>query len=85
MIPFRTPDGEEKRTRAQIADVTRMLISVSKITKAGYKVHLDADNPYIQNLKTKRITKLRHKNGIFLIDMWVNTEVTGPVFNRQGS
>jgi hypothetical protein len=31
------------------------------------------------------VTKLRHKNGIFLLDIWVNTDVTGPVFSRQGS
>ena len=85
MIPFRTRENEDKRVRAQIADVTRMLISASKMTKAGYKVHLDAESPYIQNVKTKKMTKLRHKNGIFLLDMWVNTDITGPVFSRQGS
>ena len=85
MIPFRTRDNEDKRVRAQISDGTRMLISASKMTKAGCKVHLDAENPYIQNVKTKKMTKLRHKNGIFLLDMWVNTDITGPVFSRQGS
>ena len=85
MIPFRTRENADKRVRAQIADVTRMLISASKMTKAGYKVHLDVESPYIQNVKTKKMTKLRHKNGIFLLDMWVNTDITGPVFSRQGS
>ena len=42
-------------------------------------------NPFIKNIKTGKVTKLRHKNGIFLIDMWVDTEITGPVFNGQGS
>ena len=84
VISFAMPDGEGKKIRAQIADVTRMLISVSNMTKAGYGVHLDESNPYIQNVKTRKITKLRHKNGIFLLDMWINTEVTGPVFSRPG-
>ena len=85
MIPFRTRDNEDKRVRVQIADVPRMLISASKMTKAGYKVHLDAENPYIQNVEAKKMTKLRHRNGIFLLDMWVNTDIAGRVFSRQGS
>jgi len=85
MIPFCTEDGDNRRVRAQIAKVTRMLISASKMTKAGYKVNLSVDNPYVQSMKTGKVTPLRHKNGIFLIDLWINTEVTGPVFSRQGS
>ena len=85
IIPFVTENGESRRVRAQLAKVTRMLISASKMTRAGYKVNLDEGNPHVKNIKTGRVTKLRHKNGIFLFDLWVNTEVTGPVFKRQGS
>ena len=84
VIPFQTSSGENRKVRGQLAKVTRMLISVSKMNKAGYKVSLDPDNPHIQDTKTKKITKLRHKNGIFLIDLWIDTSVTGPVFTGQG-
>ena len=85
IINFTTDEGEEKKMKVQIAEVTRMLISASKVAKAGNYVSLDVTNPHIKNIKTGRITKLRHNNGIFLLDIWVNTEVTGPVFSRQGS
>ena len=76
LVPYCTLDGEKKRVRAQLAKVTRVLISASKMTKAGYKISLDADNPSIKNIKTGKVTKLRHKNGIFIIDMWVDTEAS---------
>lgn len=85
IINFTTDEGEEKKMKVQIAEVTRMLISASKVAKAGNYVSLDVTNPHIKNIKTGRVTKLRHKHGIFLLDIWVNTEVTGPVFSRQGS
>ena len=61
-----------------------MLISASKVANAGIIVNLGPKNPHIKNTKTGKETKLRHKNGIFLLDIWVNTDVTGPVFSRQG-
>jgi hypothetical protein len=85
IIPFTTVEGQELKMKVQIAEVTRMLISASKVANAGNIVNLDAKNPHIKNIKTGKVTKLRHKNGIFLLDIWVNTEVTGPVFSRQGS
>ena len=68
-----------------MADVTRLLLSASRMAKTGYKVSLDDRVPYVQNMTNEKITKLRHKNGIYLLDMWVNTDKTGPVFSRQGS
>jgi hypothetical protein len=85
IIPFTTVEGQELKMKVQVAEVTRMLISASKVAKAGNIVNLDAKNPHVKNIKTGKVTKLRHKNGIFLLDIWVNTDVTGPVFSRQGS
>jgi hypothetical protein len=85
IIPFTTVEGQELKMKVQIAEVTRMLISASKVANAGNIVNLDAKNPHIKNIKTGKVTKLRHKNGIFLLDVWVNTDITGPVFSRQGS
>jgi hypothetical protein len=84
IIPFTTVEGQELKMKVQVAEVTRMLISASKVAKAGNIVNLDAKNPHVKNIKTGKVTKLRHKNGIFLLDIWVNTDVTGPVFSRQG-
>ena len=83
IIPFTTVEGQELKMKVQVAEVTRMLISASKVAKAGNIVNLDATNPHVKNIKTGKVTKLRHKNGIFLLG--INTDVTGPVFSRQGS
>jgi hypothetical protein len=85
IIPFTTVEGQELKMKVQVAEVTRMLISASKVAKAGNIVNLDAKNPHVKNIKTGKVTKLRHQNGIFLLDIWVNTDITGPVFSRQGS
>ena len=86
IIPFTTTvEGQELKMKVQIAEVTRMLISASKVANAGNIVNLDAKNPHIKNIKTGKETKVRHKNDMFLLDLWVNNDITGPVFSWQGS
>ena len=85
IIPFITNEGEKKSVRAQRTKVTRMLIAVSSLNNAGYQVSLNRDDPFMKNMANGKVTKLKMKNGIFLMDLWIDTSVTGPVFSRQGS
>ena len=84
VIPFTTNEGFQKKARFQVAKVTKVLLSASKITKAGYEVNLATQNPSIKHKKSGETIYLKEKNGIFVIDMWINTELLGRVFNRQG-
>ena len=61
-----------------------MLLSASKISKAGYKCELDNDKPFIINPKTKERIELKHRNGIFTMDLWFDIEKWGRVFSRPG-
>ena len=61
-----------------------MLLSAAKINKAGYDVKLDQNEPTIVNARTGEKMKLKMRNGNFVIDMWIDTEIVGRVFNRQG-
>ena len=86
IIPFHTNEGEKKSVRAQRTKVTRMmLIAASRLSTAGYQVQLDSDNPCMRKRAAGKVTKMRVKNGIYLMDLWIDTTLTGPVFSRQGS
>ena len=69
----------------QIAKVNKTLIAVSKLTKAGHKVFLEASNPRIE-CKSGEVITLRHTGGVFILDMWYRKSDTGAKrtgFTRQ--
>ena len=62
--------------------MTKMLLSAAKINKAGYDIHLDQRAPMISNAKTGEKIHLMKRNGVFVMDMWIDTEKMGQVFSR---
>ena len=83
-IEFMTNEGSCKKVKVQVAAVTKLLLSAVKIVKAGYKVELDDEKPMIKNMKTGETIKIRKKNGIYVMDLWIDTETMGRVFSRPG-
>ncbi len=81
LVHFQTTEGAERSVKFQVADVTKPLISVVKITEAGNDVILSKSNPRIVNRKTGEVTNLRRESNVFILDMWVMEQ---QVFNRQG-
>ena len=65
-------------------NVTKPLISTSAVEKAGNRIVFDGQNSYIQNKKTGEKMKVRQQNGVYVVDLWINTVENGPVFGRQG-
>ena len=84
VVSFTTHCGKRRKIKFQVAKVTKVLLSASKIAKAGFIVKLDAEDPYIMDRITGEKMTLKHQNGIFGLDLWVNTEEMGRVFSRQG-
>ena len=81
---FVTSSGQKRSVKFQLAKVTKVLLSAGKIAKAGFKVDLNLVDPSIVNLRTGGKIGLKYKNGIFIVNLWVDTEKVGQVFTRQG-
>ena len=56
---------------AQVADVKTTLGSVNQMLKAGSRVHFEAGNCYIENMRTGVRTEIQEKNGTFEVGIWV--------------
>ena len=83
-VEFMTNCGKKQKVKFQLAEVTKVLLSADKINKAGFNVDLNAKNPMIMDTKTGAKIPLKRKNGIFVIDLWVNTEKVGRIFTWPG-
>ena len=89
-----TDDGANTQLSLQMADVTKTLLSVKRMTKAGNRVVFDDPNTvgsFIENKTTGKKTPLRQHNGVYYMDVWVkpghgyDNEENNQGFQRQGS
>ena len=69
-----TEEGVEKRLVLQVCDVNQGLISASKLAAAGNRVMLDEDASYIENKKSGQRTWLKHRNGMYIMSLWVRRQ-----------
>ena len=70
-----TEEGLERKVTAQVADVSKALLSVKKIVAAGNRVVFD-ESSYIEDKSTGSRTWLHEDNGMYMLKMWVkNGEV----------
>ena len=66
--------GKKVRLEWQLANVTKPLLSVGKLTQHGRRVVFDDAEPnggYILHKSTNTKTQLRKKNGTYEFDIWV--------------
>ena len=68
-----TVDGERRLMTFQVADVTKILASVSRMVSTGHRVVFDSPEvgSYIEHKASGKKIKLRQHNGVYLLDMWV--------------
>jgi len=82
-VEFKTSEGYDRKVKFRVANVTKPLISVGRITEAGDDVVFKGPNPHIK-CKNGRVINMRKERGVFVLDMWIDTEAHGPGFARQG-
>ena len=82
-VEFKTTEGYDRKVKFRVANVMKPLISVNRINEAGDDVVFKGPQPHIK-CKDGRIINLRKERGVFVLDMWVDTEAHGPGFARQG-
>ena len=66
-----TDAGLEHHITAQVTDVNKALLSVSKIVGKGCRVVFDADNSYIENESSGQWVPLEQRHGMYVLRMWV--------------
>ena len=66
-----TADGLKKRLACEVCPVRRLLLSGTKMARAGHRVVCEDKVGYIQNIKTGRKTYLRRDRNVWVLDMWI--------------
>ena len=64
-------EGEKLGIKWQVTQVSRPLLSVSKLSEAGYDTNLGDKGGTIRNRRTGRVTKVHKRYGIYVLDLWV--------------
>ena len=73
-----TDVGHEHYLTAQVADVNKALLSVSKLVGKGCKVVFDGDESYIENKASGDWFPLEQKNGMYVLKLWIPKEQGRP-------
>ena len=63
-------EGIGRKITAQVCDVSRGLMSVSKIAKSGSRVVFDKEEAYIEDKRSGERMYLQEKNGMYMLSMW---------------
>ena len=64
-------EGIKRQIRAQVCDVNKPLLSVSRIMNAGNRVVFDLDGSYIEDQHTKEKIWMEEQGGMFSVKLWV--------------
>ena len=58
--------------------------SPSKICAANHRIMLDDDGSYIQHKQTSQKTEIWKKNGVYVMNFWIEPAKSKQTFHRQG-
>ena len=76
-MPSISNEGEQLGIKWQVTQVSRSLLSVSKLSLVGYDIDLGDNGGTIRNRRTGRTRKVYKRHGIYALDVWVpNTEAS---------
>ena len=70
-VPVALDNGARPLATFQVANVSRPLMSVSKVCEMGNRVVFGAGGGYILNLETGSATQFTKKDGIYVFMMWI--------------
>ena len=77
-VPIALDNGARTLATFQVADVSRPLMSVSKVCEIGNRVVLGSNGGYILNLATGAATQFIKKDGIYVFMIWVPPPYESP-------
>ena len=70
--------GLEHYLTAQVTEVNKALLSVSKIVGKGCKVVFDREESYIENKSSGEWIPLEERNGMYVLKMWIGKDQSHP-------
>ena len=65
-----TQEGVSRLYTAQVCDVNKCLLSVSKVVGAGNKVVFDSEGSYIEDKTTGEWMTLSDQHGMYMLKVW---------------
>ena len=71
-VAFQPPEGYRCNLQFQVAEVTRPLISVSKLGRAGHTAVFEEKSGYILNNRTQKRIQLLRLDGVYILPMRVS-------------
>ena len=66
-------EGVNRLVTAQVTEVSKPLLSVSKMVNAGNTVVFSKDNSYIYDGTTGEVMNLEERNGMYLLKVWIKS------------
>ena len=76
-----TNDGVRKKMTAQVTEVNKALLSVSRLLDTGHRIVFDARNnggSYIENCTSGDWIALEENNGTYVLKLWVHKDQSSP-------
>ena len=73
-----TNTGFEHYMTAQVTEVSKALLSVSKLTSKGCRVVFDEGNSYIENKSTGDWIPMEERHGMYFLKMWIGRDQKSP-------
>eukprot|EP00973_Karenia_brevis_P077408 10754806-Karenia_brevis.AAC.1 len=74
-------EGPERLLTAQVTDVTKPLLSVSKMVKAGHTVVFSPEGSYIYDQANGETMAMEEVKGMYMLKVWVKR----PDFHGHGT
>ena len=69
-----TDEGESRTVLAQICDVNKCLMSVSKVVKAGNRVVFDPEGSYVEDVQSGETMATKEVRGMYMLKLWVHSK-----------
>ena len=70
-------EGVGRRLTAQVCDVNKGLLSVSRIASSGHRVVFDSNGSYIEDKRTGETMALQERNGMYMLKLWTKRVFRG--------
>ena len=70
-------EGIKRGIKAQVCEVNKALLSVSKLVQAGNRVVFDPQGSYIEDTTTGEQMWLKEVGGMYTLKMWVLATTEG--------
>ena len=66
-----TTEGVRRKFVAQVTEVNKAQLSVSKLVQSGHRVVFDKEGSYVEDKESGEVMKMREVGGMYMLKMWI--------------